>query len=33
LRHADCIDRLSRQGQSGKHMLALSFSQFDPLRS
>jgi len=23
LRHADCVDRLSRQGQSGKHRVAL----------
>jgi hypothetical protein len=31
-RKIGCVDRLSRQGQSGKHLLGLSSSQFDPSR-
>jgi len=30
-RHADCVSRCRFRGQSGKHMLALSFSGFDPV--
>jgi hypothetical protein len=30
LRHADCVEQCPSSGQSGKHMLGLSSSQFDP---
>jgi len=32
-RHADWLRDIRYQGQSGKHLLALSFSVFDPTRT
>jgi len=31
--HADCIAHVRSRGQNGKHLLALSFSGFDPRRT